>query len=94
MLTEPKGIFVCCDRWKRRGISEGGFNFINVLRTAFTLVGPKSVRIQTSSQYLFTLLGSTGAKAARRTLMKLSRGGGKSSEKVLRHFSPEKLIQN
>ena len=51
-----------------------GFNFINVLRTAFTLVGPKNVRIQSSSQYLFTLLGSTGAKAALRTLMKLTTG--------------------
>jgi len=44
MLTEPKGIFVCCDRWKRIRISE--------------------------------------------------EVGGKSSEKVRRHFSPEKLIQN
>ena len=34
-------------------------------------VVPKSVRIQSSCQYLFMLLGSTGAKAARRTLMKL-----------------------
>ncbi len=49
-----------------------GLNFINFLHTAFMLVGPKSVRIQSSSQYLFTLLGSTGAKAARRTLMKLT----------------------
>jgi len=32
--------------------------------TAFTPVAPKSVRIQSSCQYLFTLLGSTGAKAA------------------------------
>jgi len=42
------------------------------LRTAFTPVAPKSVRIQSSYQYLFTLLGSTGAKAARRSLMKLT----------------------
>jgi hypothetical protein len=33
---------------------------------------PKSVRIQSSCKYLFTLLGSTGAKAAHRTLMKLT----------------------
>jgi len=39
---------------------------------AFTPVAPKSVRIQSSCQYLFTLLGSTGAKAAHRTLMKLT----------------------
>jgi hypothetical protein len=44
------------------------------LRTAFTPVAPKSVRIQSSCQYLFTLLGSTGAKAAHRTLMKLTQG--------------------
>jgi len=37
-----------------------------------TPVAPKSVRIQSSYQYFFTLLGSTGAKAARRMLMKLT----------------------
>jgi len=42
------------------------------LRTAFTPIAPKSVKIQSSCQYLFTLLGSIGAKAARRTLMKLT----------------------
>jgi len=51
-----------------------GLNFIDVLRTAFTLVAPKSVRIQSSCQYLFTLLGATIVKAVRRTLMKLSPG--------------------
>jgi len=35
-------------------------------------VAPKSLRIQSTCQYLFTLLGSTGAKAANRTLMKLT----------------------
>jgi hypothetical protein len=35
---------------------------------------PKSVRTQSSHQYLFTLLGSTSVKAVRRTLMKLSPG--------------------
>ncbi len=44
------------------------------LRTAFTPVAPKSVRIQSSCQYLFTLLGSTGAKAACSTLMKSTPG--------------------
>jgi len=44
------------------------------LRTAFTPVAPKSVRIQSSCQYLFMLLGSTGAKAAHRMLMKLTPG--------------------
>jgi len=37
-------------------------------------VAPKSIGIQSSCQYLFTLLGSTGAKAARKTLMKLTPG--------------------
>ncbi len=54
--------------------STPGLNFINVLRTAFTRVDPKSVRIQSNPQYLFTLLGSTCAKAARRTLMKSTPG--------------------
>ncbi len=42
------------------------------LRTGFMPVAPKSVRIQSSCQYLFTLLGSTSIKAVPRTLMKLS----------------------
>ncbi len=42
------------------------------LCTAFMPVAPKSIRIQSICQYLFTLLGSTGAKAACRTLMKLT----------------------
>ncbi len=45
-------------------------NFINVLRTAFALVDPESVRTQSSHQYLLTLLGSTSVKAVRRMLMK------------------------
>ncbi len=49
-----------------------GLNFTNSLSAAFMLVDPKSVKIQLSHKYLFTLLGSTGTKAARRTLMKLS----------------------
>jgi len=54
-----------------------GLNFINVLHTAFTLIAPKSVRIQSSCQYLFTLLGSTIVKAIvkSRTLMKLTPEG-------------------
>ena len=50
-------------------------DFINLQLTAFALVDPKSVRIQSSCQYLFTLLGSTGAKAANKMLMKLTPGG-------------------
>jgi len=44
------------------------------LRTAFTNVAHKSIRIQSSCQYLFTLWGSTRVKAARRMLMKLTPG--------------------
>jgi len=42
------------------------------LPAAFTPVVPISIRIQSNHQYLFTLLGSMGTKAARRTLMKLT----------------------
>jgi len=41
------------------------------LRAAFTPAAPKSVRIQSSCQYLFTLLKSTSVKAARKMLVKL-----------------------
>ncbi len=44
------------------------------LHTNFTPLAPKSIRIQSSCLYLFMLLGSTGAKAARRMLMKLTIG--------------------
>jgi len=50
------------------------------LRTAFMPVAPKSLRIQSSCQYLFTLLGSTGAKAALRMLMKLTPGASYFSQ--------------
>jgi hypothetical protein len=48
------------------------------LRTALTPVAPKSVIIQSSCQYLFVLLGSTGAKAACIMLMKLTQVGAYS----------------
>ncbi len=54
------------------GVFASGADFINVLNTAFTPVASQSVRTQSSCQYFFTLLGSTGVKAVRRTLMKLS----------------------
>jgi len=54
---------------------QSGLNFINILCTAFTLIGPKSAGIQSSSQYLFMLLGSKGAKAVHRMLMKLTPDG-------------------
>ncbi len=51
-----------------------GVNFINILRTTFSLVDPESVRTQSSCQYLLTLLGSTSVKAVHGTLMKLTPG--------------------
>ncbi len=51
------------------------------LRRAFTPVAPKSVRTQSSCQYLFTLLGSTSIKSVHRTLMKLT-PGVKARERV------------
>jgi len=42
------------------------------LQEALPRVAPKSIRIQSSCQYLFTLLGSTCTKAARKMLMKLT----------------------
>ncbi len=46
-----------------------GVDFINVLRTAFMLVVPKSVKRLTTS---LSLLGSTSEKAVPRTLVKLT----------------------
>ncbi len=46
-------------------------NFIKILYTAFTLVGPKSAIIKSSNQYFFLLLGSTGAKVVSK-LMKFT----------------------
>jgi len=51
-----------------------GVNFINILRTAFTLVGPKSVKRYWRLDWVLTLWGTTGVKAVRRTLMKSSPG--------------------
>ncbi len=51
-----------------------GVNFINVLRIAFAIVDPESVKIQLSYQCLFTLLESTSIKAVGRMFMKLSLG--------------------
>jgi len=53
--------------WLSRGV-----NFIIVLQAAFTCADPESVKIKLSCQYLFTLLGYVGVKAASRMLMKLT----------------------
>ncbi len=51
-------VYKLLDNDKRNSVPSG-LNFINALRTAFTREDPKSVKIQLSCQYLFTLLGST-----------------------------------
>jgi len=56
---------------KHVGEIEPRAQFHQHIRTAFTPVAPK---IQSSCQCLFKLLGSTGAKATRRALMKLTLG--------------------
>jgi len=59
---------------RSRGSWSPGLNFINILRTAFTLADPKSVKKTVKLSIFFTLLGSTNVKAVRRTLMNLSPG--------------------
>jgi len=44
---------------------KSSIDFINILRAAFTPVAPKSVRLQSSRQYLFTHLGSTSVNVER-----------------------------
>ncbi len=53
-------------------IKSQDLNFINVLRTAFTLADPKSVKKTVKLSIFFTLLGSASVKAVLRTLMKLT----------------------
>ena len=59
-------------------------------------VAPKRVRIQSGCQYLFTILGSTGAKAARRMLMKLTLGVNFINifEQFLHQYSCAKKLQS
>jgi hypothetical protein len=64
-----------------------GVNFINVLRTAFVLVDPESIKIQLSHQCLFTLSGPTSVKAVHRTLMKLTPDVLCDVEKEIVYFS-------
>ncbi len=50
-------------------------NFVNMLtRSLYARRSQKRKKIQLSHKYLFTLFGSTGAKAVRRTLTKLTPG--------------------
>jgi len=52
--------------------STPGVNFTNILRAAYMLIDLKSMKIQLSHQYLFTLFGSVCVKAARKMLVKSS----------------------
>jgi len=61
--NEEKQCFV---RWAK------GVNFINMFTSSFHKTDPKSVKIQSSSQYLFALMVSACVKAACETLMKLT----------------------
>ena len=79
LLSKEKG--EVCSIWNERVAQSSletrihpGFDFINVLREAFTLVDPKSVKKIDNLTVFFTLLGSLRVKAVRRTLMKLSPG--------------------
>jgi hypothetical protein len=49
-------------------------DFINIFKRSFYAVAPKSVRTQSSCQYLFMLLRSTHEKVVLKMLMKLSPG--------------------
>ena len=54
--------------------STPGVNFTNVLRAAFTPADPESGKKLLDLTVFFALLGSAGAKAAHRTLMKSTPG--------------------
>jgi len=69
-------------------IDPWGLNFINVLRTAFTPVVPQSVRNQSSRQYLFTLLGPTSVKVARKRVGEIA-----PKSLLVLHLSFESLLQ-
>jgi len=74
--------FFCISKLGKKPVCEmsvkltTGLNFINVLLTAFTLIDPKSIKRHWWLNCIFTLLGSTRAKAVQRTLMKLTPGVG------------------
>ena len=51
-----------------------GVNFTNILWAALTRADPKSVKKTVKLSSFFALLGSVSLKAARRTLVKLTRG--------------------
>ncbi len=60
---------ICSVKERREGV-----NFIDFLQTAFTLVDPKSSKMKVKLTVFLTLSGTACAKAAHRTLMKLTQG--------------------
>jgi len=55
-------------------LHQPGLDFINILRKAFLYADPKSIKIQPSCQYLFSILGSAHVEAVCKMLMKLTPG--------------------
>ncbi len=83
MISTDLFIFVIENRHHPIEIEDLGSISSTYLCTAFMPIAPKSIRIQSCSQYLFTLLGSIGTKAARRMLMKLTPGlGGRRGQRL------------
>jgi len=60
----------------RLSLLRSGINFINVLRTAFALVDPKSVKRYWQLDWILTLLGATGVKAVRKYVGKINPWSG------------------
>ena len=92
---------VCVNRVSLNHVTPplSGFNFTNVLGAAFTLADPKSAKKLINLTVFFALLGSTSAKAASRTLVKLTPGvpennDNKWSSKVSFLFSRSQFHQH
>jgi len=64
-------------------LSGSGLNLINVLRTAFTLVDPESIKRYWQLDWVLTLWGAAGVKAVCRTLMKSSPDRVKAAHRTL-----------
>jgi len=82
------GLKICGEKkWRRVAISStslsrrSSVNFINNLRTAFTLLDPKSGKKIYNLTVFFMLLGSVRVKAVRKTLVRLTPKGYSSTTK-------------
>jgi len=71
MLSGPASVKAV---WKMLMKLSPGVNFINILRTAFALSDPKSIKNTVDSSVSFYAFGIYKVKSARRMLMKLSPG--------------------